>query len=139
MTTTGQHTTRPASAAPPGDVPGMDLCPDPLTARTPAEPAHALRRYWAWAGQPSYRLMARRSGHAFAASTLHTALHGGTPPSLAKITAIITGCHGTTAHHQAFATAWRQLHLPPATTTRRPPVTTPAWQQPSHHDPKEHP
>lgn len=44
--------------------------------------------YWTWADQPSYRLMASRSRHAFAASTLHAALHGTTLPSLAKIHAV---------------------------------------------------
>lgn len=45
MTTAGQHTSRPLSPALPGDAPGMDLCPDPLTARTPAELAHAPRAF----------------------------------------------------------------------------------------------
>jgi hypothetical protein len=95
------------------DMPGMDLCPDPLLARTSGEYLAELRRYRIWAGQPSYR-MACRTGHQFAATTLCAALTGTMLPSLAKVIVIIEGCCGTAEHQQAFATAWRRLSMRPS-------------------------
>jgi len=71
----------------------------------------ALRRYWIWAGRPSYRRMARQTGQRFTATTLHAALNGTTLPSLAKVVAIIEGCCGPAEHQQAFAIAWRQFSM----------------------------
>jgi hypothetical protein len=67
--------TRPAPSPIP-NARGYDLCRDRLTAQTPDELIQALWLGWTWVGQPSYCLMASRSGHAFAASTFHAALHG---------------------------------------------------------------
>jgi hypothetical protein len=98
------------------DAPDAGLCPDPRAAASPAELMDTMRRYWIWAGRPSYRAMARHSGRRYAASTIHAALHADTLPRLDMIQAIILGCRGSTTHQQAFASAWRRLQLPPPST-----------------------
>ena len=107
----------PSTAAPVvPDLPGESLCPDPGTARTPAEFMRALRRYREWAGSPSYRAMAHvlsnPDGRHFAASTLHAALAGDELPAQAKVRAIISACGGTTEHELTFTAAWRRLSMP---------------------------
>ena len=93
------------------DVPDARLCPDPLAAASPAELMETLRLYRVWAGAPSYRAMARPGGSRVAASTIHSALHARELPSLDMMQAIVAGCRGSTAHRQAFASAWRRLQL----------------------------
>jgi len=92
-------------------MPGFDLCPDPAAALTPADLTGALRRYRVWAGEPSYRVMAARTRHVCAASTLHAALNSQQLPPLATVQAIVTACGGTPEHYQAFTTAWRRIRL----------------------------
>jgi len=97
------------------DQPGADLCPDPGSARTPAEYMDTLRRYRTWAGGPSLRAMEHviknNCGQHYSASTLHAALKARTLPTLPKVQAIITACGGTDEHQQMFTTAWRRLTL----------------------------
>jgi hypothetical protein len=93
------------------DAPGHDLCPDPLTARTAAELTAALRRYRIWAGEPSYREMARLCGGKIGASTLNTALRSDELPALPVVLAVITACGGSEEDQRGFATAWRELRL----------------------------
>jgi hypothetical protein len=94
----------------PRDVEGIDLRPDPLTARTPAELAEALREYRIWAGEPPYRTMAARARQKIAASTMCTALgHPDRLPRLEVVLAIVAGCGGPAEDQQRFATAWRQV------------------------------
>ncbi len=93
------------------DVAGQELCPDPLTAATAEELQAVLRQFWIWSGRPSYRSMARHIGRRYSPSTLHSALNATSPPSFDKLLAIVEGCSGTTTHQQAFATAWRKLHM----------------------------
>lgn len=103
----------PDSAAPVVlDAPGLDLCPDPRPAQTPAQYMDTLRNYRIWAGQPSYRAMGIQCAQRFAASTIHAALSSNELPSLPMVQAIITACGGTNAHQQMFTTAWRQLRMP---------------------------
>jgi hypothetical protein len=98
------------------DPPGLNLCPDPAGARTPAQFMNTLRRYRKWAGEPSFRIMEhvikKQHGQHFAASTIHAALKGDDLPSLPKVQAIITACGGSDAHKQTFTTAWRRLIMP---------------------------
>jgi hypothetical protein len=89
------------------------LCPDPLSAQTAADLIMALRQYRTWAGQPSFREMARRSREPIAASTLCAALSRDGLPSLAVVLAVVTGCGGSKEDQFRFATAWRQLRLAP--------------------------
>jgi hypothetical protein len=103
-----------APAPPPravADAPGHDLCPDPLAARSAAELAAALRRYRIWAGEPSYREMARRCKGNIGASTLNTALRSDELPALPVVLAVITACGGSDEDLRRFATAWRELRL----------------------------
>jgi hypothetical protein len=106
----------PEAAAPVvPDAPGLDLCPDPAAAQTPAEFMDTLRRYRKWAGEPSYRAMehviGKQRGQRLAASTIHAALKGDDLPSLPKVQAVITACGGTDGHQQMFTTAWRRLTM----------------------------
>jgi hypothetical protein len=106
----------PEAAAPVfADPPGLDLCPDPAGAQTPAQFMDTLRSYRKWAGDPSYRamehLIKKQGGQRFAASTIHAALKGDDLPSLPKVQAVITACGGTGAHQQMFTTAWRRLTM----------------------------
>ena len=91
------------------DTPGLDLCPDPGAAQSPAEFVDVLRRYRVWAGEPSYRVMRDQCGKRYATSTIHAALSGDELPRLPMVGAIVTACGGTEAHQQAFASAWRRL------------------------------
>ena len=97
------------------DPPGLDLCPDPGTAQTPADLMDALRTYRIWAGKPSYRalesVIKNQRGQHFSSSALHAALTGNDLPALALVQAVITACGGTDAHQQMFASAWRRLTM----------------------------
>jgi hypothetical protein len=91
---------------------GEDLRPDPRSAGTPAELMGCLRRFRTWAGNPSYRDMAGRSGHRSSASAMHAVLSSDDLPGrLAAIDAVVEGCGGTDEDRQRFATAWRRLAL----------------------------
>jgi hypothetical protein len=96
------------------DAGGHDgLRPDPLSAGTAAELIGALRQFRTWAGNPSYRDMALRSGRRAGASTMCTLLGGDElPDRLEVIDAIVEGCGGTGEDRQRFATAWRKLAMP---------------------------
>jgi hypothetical protein len=100
-----------AMPPPADDVAGQDRRPDPETARTPAELMGTLREFRQWAGTPSYRLMAERSG--WGASTLNTIINSTElPDRLAKIDAVLTGCGAGKKDHERFASAWRRLSMP---------------------------
>ncbi|MGD0701216.1 MAG: hypothetical protein ABSA02_15185 [Trebonia sp.] len=110
------------------DPPGLNLCPDAGTARTPAQFMDTLRKYRKWAGEPSFRVMEhvirQQRGQHFAASTIHAALKSDDLPSLQKVQAIITACGGSDAHQQMFTTAWRQLTMPRRDEARQPRART---------------
>jgi hypothetical protein len=96
---------------PADDVAGQDRRPDPETARTPAELMSTLREFRQWAGAPSYRVMAERSG--WGASTLNTVINSNElPDRLNKIDAVLTGCGAGKKDHERFASAWRRLSMP---------------------------
>jgi len=102
------------------DAEGHDsLRPDPLSAGTPAELIDVLRKYRTWAGNPSYRDMALRSGRRAGASTMCGVLGGSDlPDRLEVIDAIVEGCGGTDEDRRRFATAWRKLIIPAPATAR---------------------
>jgi len=102
-------TARPAAPEPVRDVPGFDLKPNPLAARTSLEYVAALRKYWEWCGRPSYRVMASQARNKVAHSTLWKALNRDDLPDMGVVLAIITGCGGSTADRECFVTAWRQI------------------------------
>ena len=93
------------------DVPGVNLCPDPDVARTPAEFMDTLRRYWIWSGKPSYRSMARQGGRQFAASTIFTAMKADRLPSFDMVQVIVVACGGSEEHQRSFRLAWRRLQM----------------------------
>jgi hypothetical protein len=83
--------------------------PDPLRASTPAEFTAALARYRRWAGNPSFREMARRAQPAASPSSLLAAARGERLPSLRVVAAFVTGCGGSPEELRWFTTAWRRL------------------------------
>jgi DNA-binding SARP family transcriptional activator len=98
----------PVAAIP--DAPGYDyLLPEPLTAKTAADFVNALKDLRGWAGNPSFREMARRCGHAAGFSTICTALGKDELPSWDMVRAIVAACGGSEDQERAFASAWRKL------------------------------
>jgi len=94
------------------DIAGENLRPDPAAAQSPAEVIEALRQFRAWAGRPSFRDMAARSGQRAGASTMWKALRAKELPArLEVIDAIVEGCGGSEQDRQRFATAWRRLTM----------------------------
>jgi hypothetical protein len=92
-----------------------NLRPDPRGARTAAELIGVLRRFRTWAGNPSYREMARCSGRRAGASTMCTVLGGSQLPARFDVVdAIVEGCGGSEEDRQRFATAWRLRASPPS-------------------------
>lgn len=102
--------TNGARARPIPDVPGHDQRPNPRKARTPAEFMEFLRQFRIWAGNPSFRAMARNCDHQMGYSTMCAVLRKNElPRRLEVVEAIITGCGGSDEDRQRFATAWRRL------------------------------
>jgi hypothetical protein len=96
------------------DAPGLRLRPDPGSVRTPAELIDALRQFRTWAGNPSFRDMARACNGRPAASTMCKVLAAGTlPVRFEVIDAIITACGGEEEDRERFWTAWRRLMMTP--------------------------
>jgi hypothetical protein len=93
------------------DLPGVNLCPDPGAAETPAEFMDTLRRYWIWSGKPSYRVMERECGRRFAASTIYTALKADRLPSFDMVQAVMVACGASAEHQRSFRSAWRRLEM----------------------------
>jgi hypothetical protein len=103
---------RPA-LGPAQDAPGCRLRPDPGSVRTPAELIEALRQFRTWAGNPSFRDMARACNGRPAASTMCRVLTAGKlPVRFEAIDAIITACGGDEEDRERFSTAWRRLAMP---------------------------
>jgi hypothetical protein len=88
-----------------------DLKPDPLTARTAADFVERMKDYRIWAGEPSYRELARRSGKAFGASSLCEALNSTRLPAEKLVRAFIWACSHSEHDIQVWVTAWRHLRL----------------------------
>ena len=104
---------RPA-LGPSQDAPGSRLRPDPGSVRTAAELIEALRQFRTWAGNPSFRDMARACNGRPAASTMCKVLAAGTlPVRFEVIDAIITACGGEEEDRERFWTAWRRLMMMP--------------------------
>jgi hypothetical protein len=91
------------------DAAGFDLRPDPLRADAPKAFVSALRDYWIWAGQPSYRKLAQRAGGTPAASTICTMLSSSSLPTFDCMLAFLTACGATDEYCRSFATAWRRI------------------------------
>lgn len=74
--------------------------PDLSTVRTNAEFCAALQEFRAWAGNPSFRMMADRSGAQ--TSTISAVMRRGAMPDLPMVRAIIEGCGGSEDDVMAF-------------------------------------
>jgi hypothetical protein len=104
---------RVGPGSPAHDVPGCDLRPDPSRARSATELIEALRHFRTWAGNPSYRDMARACRGRPAASTMCRVLgRGELPARFEVIDAIVAACGGDEDDRERFATAWRRLVMP---------------------------
>lgn len=111
----GARRGRPMPGFPVKDAPGHRLRPDPSMAQSPRELIDALRQFRTWAGNPSYRDMARACDDRPVASTICKVLsRGKLPVRLEVIDAIVTACGGSEEDRERFATAWRRLTMPHA-------------------------
>ena len=90
---------------------GIDLLVVLSSAQTPSDLVHALCWYRIWAGEPSFRDMARRAGQVVAHSTMYKALATEAMPRLRTVRAIVTGCGGSDEDLQQFVSAWRRIRL----------------------------
>lgn len=90
---------------------GDNLKPSPVAATTSTEFMDALRQYRAWSGDPSWRVIKKRSGHVFVHSTMWNAMNGDTLPKLEVVQAIVIGCGGGEEDLSSFVQAWRRIAL----------------------------
>lgn len=90
---------------------GEDLKPSPRSATTPAEFIDSLMQYRAWSGDPSWRIIAKQSGHTVPYSTMWNAMNGDFLPKLNIVQAIVVGCGGGEEDLRAFINAWRRIAL----------------------------
>lgn len=90
---------------------GIDLLLVLSMAHTPSDLVAALNWYKIWAGDPSFRDMSQRAGHALAHSTMWKALNTDIMPRLSTVRAIVVGCGGSEEDLQQFVSAWRRIRL----------------------------
>ena len=103
---------RLALGSPAKDAAGHCLRPDPGYAQDSAEFIEALRQFRIWAGNPSYRDMARACNGRPVASTMCRVIgRRELPARLEVIEAIVTSCGGSEEDRERFATAWRRLTM----------------------------
>jgi DNA-binding CsgD family transcriptional regulator len=84
--------------------------PDPLSARTLSELEDHLRSLWAWAGRPSSRKLAARSGGAFSHATVSKLIHEKPRKPALKLEYVLgfaRACGADQAEQQRWITAWR--------------------------------
>jgi len=93
------------------DVPGVNLKPDPTTARSSAEFVGLMRELRIWAGQPSLRTLAGRAPAKLPISSLSIALKSTELPRLDLVLAFIRACGCTEDDASRWATAWRMIAL----------------------------
>lgn len=101
---------------PPPLIPDMDghaLKPDPLKATTFDELIESMQEFRAWAGRPSTRDLAIRSGGEFSHSTISNILFkepGRKPPlKLGYVRGFIRACGGDEEDLKRWVTAWRRI------------------------------
>lgn len=95
------------------DAPGHDCKPDPLDADSPEEFVDTMRRYRAWAGNPSLRAMARRCNQRFSHSTFANFLKASTLPEFDMVDAFVTALGGTEEDKSRWISAWRSFTIVP--------------------------
>ena len=109
--------------------------PDPLSARTPSELEDRLRSLWAWAGRPSSRRLADRSGGAFSHATVSKLIHekpGKPTLKLEYVLGLVRACGADQAEQQRWITAWRAVTRIPATIAAQAPDIQAAPKAPRH-------
>jgi hypothetical protein len=91
------------------DLDGTDLRPDPDAIQTVADLIEAMRDYRRWAGNPSFRDLAKRCHYRFAASTFCKVLKGSalSRPDVAHD--FIGACGATAEYQERFDNAWRRV------------------------------
>lgn len=111
-----------------GDLTGYALKPDPLTAKSLTDLEKLLRDLWTWAGYPSSRILASRSGGAFSHATISKLIYDkpGKPNlKLPYVLGFVRACGGDQDEQKRWVTAWRNIvgesrainplvHKPPA-------------------------
>jgi transcriptional regulator with XRE-family HTH domain len=84
--------------------------PDPSAVGTAAELVAALQELRAWAGNPSFRMMAGRVGDAVSAADMADVLRSRAAlPDPSVMGAIIRGCGGSVEDGEAFFAAWKRV------------------------------
>lgn len=97
---------------PPWYIPGGEhLRPDPDLVGTTAELVAAMQRYHVWAGNPSFRDLAKRCGGRASKSALCAVLKQDSLPSLAMVRDFIGACGATAEYRERFDAAWRRVAL----------------------------
>ncbi|MEV0230780.1 hypothetical protein [Nonomuraea sp. NPDC050786] len=76
------------------DLPGYDLQPDQMRASSKEEFLAVMREFHVWAGEPSFREIARNAGKTVGASTLCEALDANKPPRLPTLKVVMAFIHG---------------------------------------------
>lgn len=106
----------PPPGEPPALIPDLDghaLKPDPLQATTFDELTEFMREFRAWAGHPSSRTLASRSGGEFSHATIIKLLSsqpGWKPPlKLGYVRGFIHACGGDDEDLSRWITAWRRI------------------------------
>lgn len=93
------------------DLDGYRLKPDPLEAQSLAELEDFLRKLWVWAGQPSSRRLAARSGGAFSHATINKLIHDKTEKPALKLQYLlgfVRACGVDEGEQKHWVTAWRR-------------------------------
>jgi transcriptional regulator with XRE-family HTH domain len=83
--------------------------PDLSAVRTTAELVAALQELRAWAGNPSFRMMAGRAGDVGSAKVMAAAMSGRAPLTPRVMGAILQGCGASTEDGEAFFAAWKRV------------------------------
>lgn len=90
--------------------------PDPLSARTLSELEDCLRALWAWAGRPSSRKLAIRSGGAFSHATASKLIRDKPRKPALKLEYVLgfaRACGAGQAEQQRWIRAWRNVTRDP--------------------------
>jgi hypothetical protein len=95
---------------PPWYIAGAEhLRPDPDAVTTVAELIEAMRLYRIWAGDASFRDLAKRCGGRASAPALFAVLKQDSLPRLALVRDFVGSCGATADYRERFDAAWRRV------------------------------
>jgi DNA-binding CsgD family transcriptional regulator len=103
---------KPKSLEQIGDLDGYQLKPDPLAAQSLAELEDFLRKFWVWAGRPSSRKLAARSGGAFSHATISKLVYDKPEKPILKLQYLlgfVRACGIDEDEQRCWVTAWRRV------------------------------